>query len=298
MGVSILYPSPPAEAQEPPKVKADDAPKATALAEAALARVKQGDLRTAIDLYEEAYAISPRREYLREIGAIYDTLAFAGDSRDVRLAILYLERALVDEGPTPERSNVEARLARLRGWKARMRSEPMQPRLSQVPIQVMAYKPELTFDVEIGPAKCTTPCTLTLPPGTAMLRASGPGKIEQPIVIPARPGVLRLHHADSSTFTAGAILVPTGLVVGGSMWAFALLCRDTGCTLTNLILWPVVGLTTLVTGIALLATGRVVPPADANRVEIVGRAGPRFRVTSVGFAPTPGGASGGLTVEF
>jgi hypothetical protein len=290
LGASILCASPPA--------RADDAAGAEAIAATAAARAKQGALRVAIDLYEDAYARAPRREYLREIGAIYDHLAHAGDSRDVRLAILYLERSLVDEGPTPVRADVEARLARLRLWKSRMSSEPQQPRPAPVPVRVLAYKPENTYEVALGPMRCNTPCTLFLPPGQAPLVTAGAGKIEQQVIIPDRPSQIRLQHPDSRSFVAGAVLVPVGLTVGASMWAVGFACGDSGCLIANLVFWPVAGLSMMVTGIVLLASGRSAP-ADANRVEVVARRkAPEFKLTSVGLAPTAGGASGGLTFSF
>src|SRR5277367_345724 len=85
----------------PAAARADDAAKASGLADAAAARIKQGERRVAIDLLDEAYALSPQREYLGLIGKLYDGFAYAGDSRDVRLAILYYERFLADEGQTP-----------------------------------------------------------------------------------------------------------------------------------------------------------------------------------------------------
>ena len=258
LGASLLSTSPALALDEAAQAAAQTAAKA--LAGAAAARARQGELRVAIDLYEEAYGRAPRREYLREIGVLYDTLAIAGDARDVRLAIVYLERSLVDEGATPERAAVESRLARLRLWKSKMHPEPILPRPALVPVHMLAYKADDTYEVEIGPAKCVTPCTLLVPPGPMLLRAQGAGKIEQQMVVPTRPGQIRLQHYSSGSFTAGAVMVPVGLAVGASFWAFGLLCyNDSGCALTNIILWPVLGASTMITGIVLLALGRNAP---------------------------------------
>lgn len=281
-----------------PSARADDGAGADALATAAAERAKQGALRVAIDLYEDAYARAPRRQYLYEIGALYDQLAHAGDARDIRLAIVYLERALGGEGKTPERAAIETRLARLRTWKASIPAEPMPPRPALVPVHVLAYKAESAYEVELGPGKCSTPCTLMLPPGPAPLRANGAGKVEQQLIIPDRPASIRLQHPENGRFTAGAILLPSGLVVGGSLWALGLACRD-ACTMVNVIAWPTIGLGMIITGAVLMATGRHPVPPDANRVDIVARRNKLpFELTSVGLEPGPGGARGGLTFSF
>ena len=97
---------PPPRPEDParPAARPEDPARATALADAAAARAAQGARRVAIDLYEEAYAAAPRKEYLLQIGILYDNLAHGGDSRDVRLAILYLERFLAEPGPVPDLS--------------------------------------------------------------------------------------------------------------------------------------------------------------------------------------------------
>jgi hypothetical protein len=294
-----------ARADEPPKpvpqrvTAPEDGLRAMALADAALARARQGEGRVAIDLYDEAYAAAPRREYLRQIGGLYDTLAHGGDSRDVRLAILYLERWLAEEGATPERALVEERLRRLRAWKAAMRAEP-QPGHMPTPLHVLAYDREDRYEVSIGGQACTTPCSLMLRPGIAELTAKGAGDVELQVVIPPRAGQIRIQHADSRMFTAGAIMVPVGIVVGASLWAAAFACPNTdqgGCVIANLTVWPVLGFTTMITGIVFLAKGRVAPPPDANRVDLVARA-PAVRLRSFGFAPQNGGATGGLALEF
>ena len=55
----------------------------------------------------------------------------------------------------------------------------------------------------------------------------------------------------------------------------------------------------LITGIVLLARGRVVPPNDANRIELVARGASPLQLKSFGLAPSPGGGgSGALTFAF
>jgi hypothetical protein len=103
----------------PRAARAEDAAKASALAEQAAAEARQGRPRAAIDRYREAFAALPRQEFLCKIAAHYEALAGLGDARDVRLAVLYYEDCIRDGAPTPERADVEARLARLREQKGR-----------------------------------------------------------------------------------------------------------------------------------------------------------------------------------
>jgi hypothetical protein len=284
-----------------PSARAEEGGKATALAQAAEARSRQGDLRVAIDLYDEAYALSPRPEYLRAAGKIYDELARAGDSRDVRLAILYYERSIAVDGDSPERAEVEARLARLRGWKARMRADPQAPPPpAMVPLHFLAYKPDAKYEVWSGAASCTTPCTLAVPPGPAAFKATGTGLLEMEIVVPPRPSQLRIWHTDSHSVVAGAVMIPVGALMGVGMWALAFTCdnQNNTCVIANLTVWPILGASTLIAGIVLLARGRSTPPADANRIELVGRASP-VQLTSFGLAPlVGGGGAGGLRFSF
>jgi hypothetical protein len=296
LGVALLCSAPAA-------ARADDAAKASALAEAALARVKQGERRVAIDLFDEAYAVSPQREYLREIGKLYDGFAYAGDARDVRLAILYYERFLAGEGPTAERAAVEASLTRLRTWKARMRAEPQTPAQTTVPLHLLSYAVDTSYEVSIGSETCATPCTLVVLPGPAYLKATGPGTVEMQFVVPPRPGQIRLQHGDTNGFYAGAAMVPLGVLIGGGMWALAFLCPasfdgGSACEVANLATWPLLGASTLITGIVLLARGRREPPADANRVERIGRGGAPLRLTSFGLAPLVGSSGGSAAMGF
>jgi hypothetical protein len=295
----------------PAEARAEDAAKAAVLAEAAAARSKQGERRAAIDLYDDAYAAAPRREYLREIAALYDSLALGGDPRDLRLAISYYERYLVGEPETPERTAMEARIAALRAWKAKIRSEPPVPvapaaqaapaNPKTVPLAILAYKPDFKYEVTLAGRTCETPCSVTVPPGPLSLKATGTGEISVDFVMPPRPGQMRLHHTDSSNFTAGAILLPTGIVTGASLWALIFACpsESSGCQLANVTIWPILGGSAMIAGIVLLAQGRVIPPPDSNRVDLVGRRSTPLRFASFGLGPVPGGGgTAGARFEF
>jgi hypothetical protein len=282
----------------PREARAEDAARAEVLATAALDRGRQGDLRVAIDLYEEAYAASPRPDYLRQIGALYDTLAAAGDSRDVRLAILYLERALAGTPAGPERTAIDERLQRLRVWKSQMRAEPQLALLTgPTPVHLLAYDSKDKYDVRLGPQSCTTPCTIHALPGPTRLTATG--DVDLHLVVPPRPSQVRLQAPDSRRFYTGAALLPTGIVMGAGLWALSLACNgnDSGCIVANLVIWPVSGFALTLAGIVLLATGKTTPPPDANRFEIVGGKSP-VRITGLDLAPKPGGGAGTVALEF
>jgi len=284
----------------PSPARAEDPARAAALAGAAAARARQRELRVAIDLYDEAYAAAPRREYLREIGALYDTLAYAGDSRDVRLAILYFERYLAGEAPPADRDEVAPRLQRLREWRSRMRSEPMPTPVQPVRVQVVAYREDDSYEVALGGTGCTTPCAVSLPPGLAMLKTRD-GKVNVPVVIPPQASRIRVQRPDNTYLVAGAIMVPVGAVVAASLWSLALTCNgdSSGCVVGNLVAWPVLGAATFITGIVFLAQGRTPPPEDANRPESLARNhAPALRLTAAGVGPLPGGAGAGAQFQF
>ncbi len=278
-----------------PAARADDARSANAVAAAR---------RTAIEVLEDANARAPQRSYLLQLGELYDACAFAGDARDVRLAILYFERFLEGEGQTPTRAEVEARLFRLRGWKSRMRAEPQPEPVAQVPLHVLSHASNHTYEVVAGGKTCLTPCTLSLPPGPTSLTATGAGDIKLQLVIPPRAAQIRLQHSSGDGYYVGAALVPIGILVGASMWTLAFACPDNGssgaCTVANLVTWPIVGAGALIAGIALLAGGHQTPGPDENRVEILGRSSP-VQLTAFGLAPLMGdraGASGALRFSF
>jgi hypothetical protein len=109
---------------------ARDAARANALAESALVQAQQGDRRAAIRLYEAAWGVDARVEFMCAIAEQYDALAVAGELGDVRGASDSVEECLRVEGPTPRR----ARLARLREQVA---SRPAKPAMRTASIAVM-----------------------------------------------------------------------------------------------------------------------------------------------------------------
>jgi hypothetical protein len=177
------------------------------------------------------------------------------------------------------------------------------PSMSAVPMSFLSYRGNDAYTVEVGGQRCETPCTLVLRPGPTSLHASGSGEVVSEFVVPHLPAQLRLaHDASTGYIRAGAVLVPTGIVVASSMWALGLACNgyDGGCYVANFTIWPILGVSMMTTGIVLLAvSGKHRAPDGANRPEIVdGSAMPAIRMTGIGLAPTATGAAGGLQLEF
>jgi hypothetical protein len=99
------------------------------------------------------------------------------------------------------------------------------------------------------------------------------------------------------------VLIPTGIVVAASMWALGFACGpfSGSCTAINIIAWPVVGVTMLVTGSVLLGLYNRSHPLDATRPEILDarrERRPPVRFEGMGLAFMPGGAAAGLTFTF
>ncbi len=124
------------------------------------------------------------------------------------------------------------------------------------------------------------------------------------MVLPHLTSQVRLDHPPPSYYlTAGAVLIPSGIVVAGGFWAFGLTCGYSSgsgvCQVLNFVGWPVIGISMLVTGAVLMGLSNRVPAADANRAEILdASARPRVRLTGIAFAPTAEGASGAMSFVF
>jgi hypothetical protein len=178
---------------------------------------------------------------------------------------------------------------------------PQRPSL--VPMNFLSYRGDDSYTVEAGGQSCATPCTLLLTPGPRALHASGSGDVDAQFVMPHLPAQLRLAHDGSGPYVrAGAVLVPTGIIVAASMWAVGLACPGSsdGCYIANFTIWPVLGVSMMTTGIVLLAiSGKHSTPNDSNRPEIIDASlEPRLRMTGLGLAPTTSGAVGALGFSF
>ena len=217
-------------------------------------------------------------------GRAYEALAAQGDARDHQLALLHFRRCLREGRPGAGRADIEARIARLmanRPAPTALVPRAPAPAGSTVPIRITAYGPDGSYEVSIrsdaassAPPSCTTPCTIDAAQGDVHLHAEGAGAVDADILVPPTPGEIRLQHPDRALRIAGGILIPTGILMGGSMWLLSQACpigQNAGaCQATQMIVWPVLGAGVLATGIALLVRSRKVPD-DANRVLLAGR---------------------------
>lgn len=138
----------------------------------------------------------------------------------------------------------------------------------------LALKGEEAFRVTAGDDSCDTPCVLRMRPGPAKVHVLGPGERDLQLVVPHLAAQVRLHTGPPDWYqTAGAILIPTGIVIGASMWALMFACgfgpNSGPCYALNATAWPVLGAAMIVTGSVLLGLYNKTPPPDANRVEIL-----------------------------
>ncbi len=174
---------------------------------------------------------------------------------------------------------------------------PEPPRAS-APALVDIGSDELPFDyITIGFQSCKLPCRMYLQPGVQPVIASGRRSLISHVEVPPNAARINFVDATGAYRTAGAILIPTGIVAASSLWALGLACRSS-CTVANFIAWPLLGFTAMVTGIGLLgySSGR-----DRYRVRAVSALPPvssRLRLTGVAAAPTAEGAAMGASFVF
>lgn len=269
------------------------------------ARAGEDERRARIARDEAERAAKPSADLSCSIGQQYEALAAEGDPRDHQLALLHYQRCLREGGPSTGRADIEARIARLLGSRPDPMPKPSAgaaPAPLAVPVWITSYKPEAAYKVTLAPEgvtpiPCTTPCIVTLPPGTAQLHAEGAGKIDLDVQVPPWPGAIRVQHREYGPMAiAGIAMISTGFLMATTMWTLAFTCDHIKCSTAHLVTWPVVGTSTFVAGIALLARGRRLPD-DANRVILRGNASLLDRAT-FGISPLPGGAGAGMGVRF
>jgi hypothetical protein len=170
-------------------------------------------------------------------------------------------------------------------------------------VHFLAYRGEEAYAVSAGEQSCTTPCTLKLRPGPTKVHVVGPGESDLQLVIPHLTAQVRIATGPPNWyFTAGVVMLPTGLVVAATMWMVGLACgwQNGGCMALNFVAWPVLGVAMFVTGTVLLGLYNRSQPMDANRPEILDarRERRRWRFEGFSLAPTREGASGLLSFTF
>lgn len=147
------------------------------------------------------------------------------------------------------------------------------PRRDGVDVHFLSYDGEDDYRVTAQGQTCETPCTMWLKPGPTRMVAVGAGEVKAQFVVPHSAAQVRVATGGPSWYTpTGAVLVPLGLVMGASLWAFGFACgfQNGGCMAANFVGWPLVGVATTIIGAVLLHLARVKTPAvDANRPEIL-----------------------------
>lgn len=190
----------------------------------------------------------------------------SGDPWDALLALTYFERAVAGDRKlaAPELLEAMKRMRQLAGKR------PYQPPLRGVryPVYFSAYDEDDQYEVNTDEGTCRTPCVFDMATGTHSVRASGGIKTEITVAGYSR---VRLQRGSELETVLGAVLIPTGTLIGAGMWALALGCDSGACSVANIVTWPIIGAGVLTTGIVLLAIADDVPE-DANRVETIGLA--------------------------
>lgn len=174
---------------------------------------------------------------------------------------------------------------------------PEPPRVDQpVVVEIGADDPHFTF-VTLGFQSCRAPCRMFVPPGLQPLIASGKASLVSHVDVPRAPVRIDLVDATGSYRVAGAILVPVGIVTASSLWAIGLGClRNPGCEVTNFVLWPVLGIASMFTGIGLLGHAA---RRDRYAVRVTLATPPTGpRLTGIGAAPTSDGAAMAASFTF
>lgn len=164
-------------------------------------------------------------------------------------------------------------------------------------VEVGGDEPHFTT-VTIGFQSCRLPCRMYVPPGLQPVIASGRASLVSHVDVPRAAVRIDLVDITGRYRVAGAILIPVGIVTASSLWAIGLGClRTPGCEVANYILWPVLGVASMFTGIGLLgyAAGR---DRYGVRVTLATPAPTGPRLTGIAAAPTADGAAMAASFAF
>jgi hypothetical protein len=287
-----------------------DRAEAQDLAARAQQRDALGDHQGAIELLEHAFQAEARPEYLRDTAAQYVALTSTAepDPRDLRLAVAFYRQYLLTAHNPPDASGVQEQVAAL---EKRLALAPdvtrvvRNPVVEAVDIRFITTRVGASYRVSTEGKSCETPCTLSLKPGTARLTVTGGTTWQIELLIPPTPGLVRLEPNPHDLVLTGSLLVAGGVLIGGSLWSLAAGCSEAlasypGCVASQLVLWPVVGGLTMLSGIAVLSYYGAHPPqktyvetADAEPPR-----GPGFRFAFAGVQPLRNGLGTSIGFEF
>lgn len=197
-------------------------------------------------------------------------------------------------------------------------THPIEIKKKQTPALVRtkfyARSDDQRFTIDANEQVCQTPCVLALPAGPLLLNIDGTSSYRQRLDLPAGGSVsVEVNAFRGSRLGWGiTLLVLSGasLGFGGVLFAAGIeptpSCSDLGCALflPGLIQLK---LTMLIGGSVLLAAGgalggggiSLLARTGRNEASVTGRSPPPILLTSVHFAPVPGGgAVAGLALSF
>jgi hypothetical protein len=257
-------------------------------------------------LLEEAYRNDPVSDYLLQMADHYEVLAReGGDHRDYHLAVDCLRQYLATETNVVQVRSIEQRIGHLQDLltvrkepPARAAGLPVPPERKVVPVEILSDDDAL--HVAVGKDSCETPCLLHLVPGVhSMVLNSDDRKVS--FTVPEGPGVVRLPTHPRKYLVTGIVLTALGTVMAGTFWTAAYGCMegDFGCVLANLIIWPIVGGTLLVTGIGYLGYygTHQISKVDVDAT-LADSQTPRLTLSSIGFQPLRNGGAAGVRFSF
>lgn len=132
-----------------------------------------------------------------------------------------------------------------------------------------------------GPAgHCILPCQIDMKPGMQSLSYHSTEKIyTTEVEIPASEANIVFRDPREKLNVLAGVLIPTGAVIGSSMWLLMFTCNrensggitPISCIRTHTTLWPVLGSTLLLTGIGLLIAKtrmKPMPFVERRKIEI------------------------------
>jgi hypothetical protein len=124
--------------------------------------------------------------------------------------------------------------------------------VSEVPVK---FQPDGDgrYHVTIEERSCTTPCTLSLRPGSAPLHIDGGARRDETIIdLPARPARVELSYSSKGGYIAGPIALALGLAATGVGLDFAIDGKFDGNVPVGVVT-AIVGVGAAVVGIVALA---------------------------------------------
>jgi hypothetical protein len=265
-----------------------------------------GDHVGAIDRLERACAIIPSSDCMLLLAREHEALARKErDVKELDRAITACRDAALLETNATQRRALDERIEALDRERRSFEATPSVPD-GAVRIGFLSEKGGV-YLVNVGAKTCVTPCSLELTPGRYLL-TTGAGTLTQDLLVRAStPGLVHLRPNAERLLLPGIVLTILGGVVSSTAWLFAVVpsCSENGgCGAANVILWPTLGGAMFFTGVGMLGywsghhSSEAIVESPTNSSAHAANETPGFRLVSLGFQPTPGGAAGGAGFAF